>query len=191
MKIAVTGHTSGIGKSLFAECARRGHEVVGFSRSNGYDISDEESQLKLVNEISNFDLFINNAHEKFFQSEIFTRVWKSWRNQKKLILNIGSIVTSMRSGPDSPQHPLGRAHYASEKASLEMATNWAWCDIEAKCDVCIVRPGVVDTPRTQGDPLGLKKIDPDQMATYIMHSILDQSFVIREIIIGNIRKNNA
>lgn len=191
MKIAVTGHTSGIGKSLFNECTKRGHEVMGFSRSNGYDISNEKSQRKLVDDISEFDLFINNAHDKFSQSEVFTRVWKSWRNQKKIIVNIGSIVTSMRSGPDSPQHPMGRAHYAAEKAALEMATNWAWCDLEAKCDVCMIRPGVVDTPRTREDRLGLKKIDADQMAAYIMYSVLDQPFVVREIIIGNTRKNNA
>ena len=36
-KIAITGHTKSLGKSLFDSLAIK-HQVAGFSRSNGFDI---------------------------------------------------------------------------------------------------------------------------------------------------------
>ena len=44
MKIAITGHTRGIGKA----CADvfRHHTIYGYSRSNGYDIKDAEVVLE-------------------------------------------------------------------------------------------------------------------------------------------------
>ena len=56
MKIAITGHTKGIGKAcadVFSE-----HEVIGFSRSNGFDIQAIEPILDSSNDC---DVFINNA----------------------------------------------------------------------------------------------------------------------------------
>ena len=191
MKVAVTGHTSGIGKALFDEFTSRGHDVIGFSKSNGYDIADVGVQDNIVDQINDVDIFVNNAHERFFQVELFTKVWRNWRALPKKIINIGSIVTTFRFGPDSPQHPLGRAHYASEKVGLEMASNWAWNDQEARCDVMLVKPGLVDTPRTKNDRIGASKIDPSELSRYIVESILNQQFVVREITIGNHRKNNA
>jgi nucleoside-diphosphate-sugar epimerase len=38
MKIAITGHTAGIGKALAEIYANKGHEIVGLSRRNGYNI---------------------------------------------------------------------------------------------------------------------------------------------------------
>lgn len=191
MKIAITGHTSGIGKSLLHEFQSRGHEVMGFSRSNGYDIANEKIQERILNEISTVDIFINNAHKRFCQVEIFSRVWKSWRNEPKKIINIGSIITESRTGHDPNPLGLGKSHYAAEKAGLEMACSWAWNDQESKCDVVLIRPGLVDTPRTQNVQVGSLKIDPDSMAKYIVHSVMDYPFAVREIMIGNYRKNNA
>ena len=39
MKIAITGHTKGIGKALYDNLSQQ-HEVEGYSRSNGFDISN-------------------------------------------------------------------------------------------------------------------------------------------------------
>ena len=39
MLIGLTGHTQGIGKSIFDRMIAMNHEVVGFSRSCGHDIS--------------------------------------------------------------------------------------------------------------------------------------------------------
>ena len=60
MKIAITGHTSGIGKGMYDHFLNQNHEVFGLSRSNGFDIS---KNIKEIVEISKeCDLFINNAY---------------------------------------------------------------------------------------------------------------------------------
>jgi short-subunit dehydrogenase len=46
MKIAITGHTKGIGKAIAGLYYT--DEVVGFSRSNGYDISKPEDVKSII-----------------------------------------------------------------------------------------------------------------------------------------------
>jgi hypothetical protein len=60
-KIIITGHTNGIGKAVydkFKEISCR--EIVGMSRSNGYDI--EKDFDKIVSEAEGCEMFINNAY---------------------------------------------------------------------------------------------------------------------------------
>jgi hypothetical protein len=60
-KIVITGHTQGVGKAIydkFTEISCR--EIVGMSRSNGYDI--EKDFDKIVEEATGAELFINNAY---------------------------------------------------------------------------------------------------------------------------------
>ena len=38
MRVAITGHSEGIGKSFSEILTERGHEVVGLSRRNGHNI---------------------------------------------------------------------------------------------------------------------------------------------------------
>jgi hypothetical protein len=60
-KIIITGHTNGIGKAIydkFKEISCR--EIVGMSRSNGYDIDKDFDRI--VAEAEGCELFINNAY---------------------------------------------------------------------------------------------------------------------------------
>ena len=41
MNIGITGHTKGLGHAFFKLFKSQGHEVVGFSRSNGHDIVEK------------------------------------------------------------------------------------------------------------------------------------------------------
>ena len=66
MRVAITGHTKGLGKELY----NRFGDVKGFSSSNDYDVSDRYDRAKIINEIHKFDLFINNAHPFFDQTTI-------------------------------------------------------------------------------------------------------------------------
>ena len=60
-KIVITGHTSGIGKTIYdALCADSCREIVGLSRSNGYDIDTDFD--KVVEAASGAEIFINNAY---------------------------------------------------------------------------------------------------------------------------------
>lgn len=69
MKIALTGHTKGLGKEI--------HNAFNcdlvFSRSNGYDISKKEDRTKIIQESMNSDVFINNAYDAFNQEYGFSQ----------------------------------------------------------------------------------------------------------------------
>ena len=58
MKIAITGHTNGIGKACY-DLLSQEHQVIGFSRSSDYDINDPES---IFSSAKDSDVFINNAY---------------------------------------------------------------------------------------------------------------------------------
>ena len=62
MKVAITGHTSGLGKGLYEQLGALGHEVIGFSTSTGCDINNELNRRTIIGVCQDFDLFINNAY---------------------------------------------------------------------------------------------------------------------------------
>lgn len=69
-RIVITGHTRGLGKSIydkFKEISCR--EIVGMSRSNGYDI--EKDFDRIVEEATGAELFINNAYRDSQQLKLF------------------------------------------------------------------------------------------------------------------------
>ena len=61
MKIVITGHTRGIGKAFYDHFVNLGHEVVGVSRSTGFDIPNDINRI--VELATNCDLFVNNIRE--------------------------------------------------------------------------------------------------------------------------------
>ena len=58
MKIAITGHSAGIGQALAKIYTEQGHDIVGLSRRTGYNI---RSIPKVATMIEPCDVFINNA----------------------------------------------------------------------------------------------------------------------------------
>jgi len=121
-KIAITGHTSGLGKSFFDLLTQQGHHVVGFSKSNGYDIRDYSIVSKIINEIKSFDLFINNAKPDYSQTQIVYRLAREWSGT---VLSIGSkVVTKPTNWTDTflleyvtQKIALSHAHQVLEKIS--------------------------------------------------------------------------
>jgi hypothetical protein len=91
MKIAITGHTSGIGKAVYEKLSPN---CLGFSRTNGYDISKKEDRLRIINQSADCDVFINNAHsDDFSQTELLLDIWLKWNHLNKKIINVGSDIS--------------------------------------------------------------------------------------------------
>ena len=69
MKCIVTGHTSGLGQAFFKHYQTvGGWEVIGMSRSNGYDITKNLDQI--ADAAEGCDLFINNAYADGHQLQL-------------------------------------------------------------------------------------------------------------------------
>ena len=89
MKYAVTGHTYGIGEGLYN---RLSPDVIGFSKPNGYDITKKEDRQRIIYESKDCSIFINNATDQFGQSELLLDLWHEWKDQDKIIINVGSRI---------------------------------------------------------------------------------------------------
>ena len=113
--VAITGHTSGLGKSLYDLCVSNGLNVKGFSRSNGYDLRDYSKVGKMINEIKDFDFFINNAKPDYSQAQILYRLCKIW--QQGTIISIGSQVIEN----DPNWTDLDMLEYCTQKTALAHA----------------------------------------------------------------------
>jgi len=92
MIIGITGDSIGIGKALKDKFIEQGHIVKGFSRSNGYDVSDAKIQNKIIEQIVDCDIFINNAYAGHAQAAMLTKLITLWKDTDKLIVNMNSKV---------------------------------------------------------------------------------------------------
>lgn len=125
MKIAVTGHTSGIGQALCEWFRSQGHDVVGFSRANGFDISHDSVLDQIVDCCADVDVFVNNAQVDFQQTKLLYRLQEKWQGQPRTIINIGSSRTQFLDSShfNRPTYP---RHYHTAKLSLDQACELLW-----------------------------------------------------------------
>lgn len=121
MKIAITGHTAGIGKRAYE---RLTPDIIGFSRSNGYDINNPIDRHRIIAESQNCDVFINNAAAGYGQTELFIELFKAWRdNPHKTIINVGSRIAEINQLPSSHYDLL--SYQASKLILREMSSRVA------------------------------------------------------------------
>lgn len=144
MKIAITGHTAGIGKEFAKQLRSRGHNIVGISRREGENIRRIAHTATLIEPC---DFFINNAQTNYAQTELLYEVWKRWRDKKKYIWNISTMMTRepVNSTPDG-QEDLVMSQYRNQKLALEEASR----QLSYKAfwpQISIIRPGGVATQK--------------------------------------------
>ena len=121
MKIAITGHKKGIGQEFTRQLERRGHEIVGISRSDGENIRRVAHTASLIEPC---DMFINNAISQYAQTELLFEVWHRWQGSKTehQIWNISTRVCEWKH--DKPINGLTMREsmqYRNQKMSLELA----------------------------------------------------------------------
>jgi nucleoside-diphosphate-sugar epimerase len=144
MKVAVTGHSAGIGQALVKLFEGSGHEVIGLSRRNGYNI---RSLPKVATIIEPCDIFINNAQVGFAQTELLFEVWRRWQGQNKTIVNISTKMTEMLLPPKQEWD-----EYLVQKKSLEIAQNLLTARNLLPKQI-IIKPGSIATQPGQEPPL--------------------------------------
>jgi len=99
MKIAITGHTSGIGEAisdiltLTSGFGEDKLEIKGYSRSNGFNLAENNGAL-LIEELVDYDpdIFFNNAWHPGVQNTLCKKLHNKWKDQHKVIVNTGSIT---------------------------------------------------------------------------------------------------
>jgi hypothetical protein len=87
MRIGIIGHTGILGSAITAEFSS-GNEIIGMSRSTGYDL--RSNFLEIIDICRECDLVFNNAHALTLQGKVITALADS---QVKLITS-GSIAAN-------------------------------------------------------------------------------------------------
>lgn len=152
LKIAITGHTKGIGKAIAD--ALHGHTVIGFSRSNGYNISSDVKRI--AQESRECDVFINNAYYDFAQCDLLDEMFSLWKNNSKTIININS-----------------RSIYGYDNSHIYSGSKKELRDLSIKkifsprqCRIININLGYVDTEPVKNIPA--RKLTTEQVANTVL-----------------------
>lgn len=143
MKIAITGHTAGIGQALAEAFKSEGHDIIGLSRREGNNIRNTP---KICDLIEPCDMFVNNAQAGFAQTELLFEMCRRWSGTNRPIWVIGSQMTL------APVSTIpGMDEYLVQKQALELACTQLRYQGH---NVIVVKPGVVATQpgNTGADP---------------------------------------
>ena len=169
MKIAVTGHTQGIGREVALQLAALGHEVVGFSTSTGSDIErlDDFADALLA-----CDALANVAFHPTAQTELLRRVVQAWRlNPNKTIVNVSSAVVWYPSGSPYHDQVVRPAKRALDAAARELA-------LKSRCRISTVAFGMVDTEPTRLAFPKARKMPVEEAAALVVQHLTAKTWTL-------------
>jgi NADP-dependent 3-hydroxy acid dehydrogenase YdfG len=184
MKIAITGHTRGIGKALHDGFKAQGHEIIGFNRSTPANISTDAGIDRIVEASKDCDIFIINAYDTqrikttmgFSQTVLLYKMWEQWRGKDKIIIVLGSRASDV--------HYARSIQYSTHKRALDDAVKQLRNLELSNPHILNLRPGMTDTDAV--NTVDLKKMDPAYVfevcdwALKQPHLIFDITFVPRQ-----------
>jgi len=136
MKIAITGHTAGIGQALAEEYRLDGHQVVGLSQREGNNIRNTP---KICDQIEPCDVFVNNAQAGFAQTELLFEMAQRWAGTGKRIIVISTQMTQ-----DPTAFDMSLDQYRIQKLALEQAVQQLR-NRRLGVKIILVRPGNIAT----------------------------------------------
>ena len=175
-KVAVTGHTSGIGKEIYEYCQFHGALVKGYSRSNGFDLKEGTGDT-IINAILRDDpeIVFNHAWYPRAQNKILKILHTQWADREKVIINTGSATC---------YYSIGASIYESDKAELRdyciaKATDYPY---KNKCRLHNVSMGWTNSKILDGVEDGEYFIDPYEAALVLINLAQPQNYVMSEVV---------
>ena len=176
MKVAITGHTRGIGAEIHQYFSALGYECIGFSRANGYNIDHDVDRQRIIQESLDCDIFVNNACNRLSDTQLhmLQEIYEVWKDTNKIIINMGS-----RAG--DYVNSTGNQH---QQYSVIKHNQDKFC--EAKSDkvwLINLRPGAIDTPFMKS--FNFRKMDVSTVSTVLDFILTNRdSFRIKTITFG-------
>jgi len=155
VKVAITGHLSGLGEAFFKHLPGAiGFDMFGGSdKSIIYDITEHYDEI--AEKAKDCDVFINNAYDGRGQILMHNAIEKQWKHTNKLIINISSSTIHT--------YPNRNDEYAQVKRELEKISRYARCRCEC------IRVPLMNTQLPDGKKHArTHKINPDIVAKAII-----------------------
>ena len=186
MKIAITGHSSGIGSSLESILSlTTNYEIKGYSKSNGWNIAQDDGEL-IIQELIDYDpdVLFNNAYYPKIQNKICETLYTKWSDKDKIIINTGSI-----SGYLSEMLGDDESDYINDKKRMSefcirSSFNYPWNN---RSRVYNISFGFVNTPLVTNTTKQINKdnmIDTDEAAHMLIELMETKQYHIVEQVIN-------
>jgi NAD(P)-dependent dehydrogenase (short-subunit alcohol dehydrogenase family) len=183
-KIAVVGHTRGIGKAICDLYKKKKYEVVGMSKSNGFDLI--HNQENILEKIQDCRLVVLNAHADRGQLTLLKKIYGRHSFDKMKVAVITS-TSGLDEEPDYDQFQIWDkfkyVQYCEIKKELIEYISELQDELLSKplsvYDVC---PDVVDTDMTKGLWENLPKLTAGEVAEAVRYCF-ESTFNINKIVI--------
>ena len=183
-KIAVIGHSRGIGKAICDLYKKKKYNVVGMSKSNGFDLVHD--QEKILEKIQDCGLVVLNAHADRGQLTLLKKIYGRHSFDKMKV----TVITSTSGIEEEPDYnefqiwdKFEYVQYCEIKKELIQYINELQEELISKplsvYDVC---PDVVDTDMTKGLWENLPKLKADEVAEAVSYCF-ESTFNVNKMVI--------
>ena len=148
MKYVITGHGSGVGKSIFDYYSKQPNVYcVGYDVSNNLDLSNSKVHAEFIEDCKDASVIVLNAPGE--QHSSLTTLYNLYKQQSKHIILIGSMVSKIWK--TLQEVPKGFENYWLQKVLLDKTveelyhTNSA-LELHSPLKISVIRPAWIDTP---------------------------------------------
>ena len=179
-KIAVIGHTKGIGKAISNLYKLKNHEVIGLSRSNGHDIIHDQD--KIMEKIEDCQLVVVNAHAGRGQLNLLKRIYSRHSFDKMKV----AVITSTSGTEQGKDYDIDDEEYLQycdlKKELIEYISDLQEELVIRPLSVYDVCPDVVDTDMIKDLWKDLPKLKAEEVAEAV-RMCFESTFNINRIVI--------
>ena len=180
-KIAIIGHTKGIGKAIADLYKKKKYRVIGMSSSNGYDL--QCSQIEIMEQLDDCQLVVINAYVGEGQKTLLKRIYGKYLFENKKV----AVITSTSGTPIGEDEDLQNPEYIdyckNKKNLIGYIEELQQELLNKPLSVYDVCPDVVDTDMTKGlweDLPKLKAVEVAEAVRYCFESTFNVNKIVMQ-----------
>jgi short-subunit dehydrogenase len=178
-KIAIIGHTRGIGKAIADLYQKKNYTVVGLSSSNGYDL--QCSQVEIMEQLDDCQLIVLNAYVGRGQMTLLKRIYGKFVFENKKVVVITSTSGTPVGEDEDLQNPEYIDYCENKKNLISYIEELQQELLNKPLSVYDVCPDVVDTDMTKGLWEDLPKLKADEVAEAVRYCF-ESTFNVNKIV---------
>ena len=179
-KIAIVGHTRGIGKAVADLYRKKNYTVVGLSSSNGYDL--QCSQIEIMEQLDDCQLIVLNAYVGRGQMNLLKRIYGKFVFEDKKVVAITSTSGTSIGEDEEFLDPEYVEYCKNKKTLIEYIEQLQQELLNKPLSVYDVCPDVVDTDMTKGLWEDLPKLTADEVAEAVRYCF-ESTFNVNKIVV--------
>ena len=178
-KIAIVGHTRGIGKAIADLYRKKNYAVVGLSSSNGYDLHC--SQVEIMEQLDDCQLIVLNAYVGKGQMNLLKRIYGRFVFEDKKVVVITSTSGTPIGEDEDLQNPEYIDYCENKKNLIGYIEELQQELLNKPLSVYDICPDVVDTDMTKGLWVDLPKLTADEVAEAVRYCF-ESTFNVNKIV---------